>query len=264
MTTAGIRARTPLRPAAALLATALLAATAVACGAADADGDPHPDHRSFALTGTALTIETVNADLTLAPADVDQVQVERRIEVWKAGGSKPDISWSMSGSTLTLKVKCGWGIGSCSVHHIVRVPRDVAVTVRGDNSDISADGFSAPLALTSTNGDISASGETGPLELDATNGDIAATGVRSSRITARTTRGDLSLSFAAAPSGVRASATEGDVTVRLPGDAPGYHLDLHSTVGDINHPGLSDTAGSPRTISLTTTVGDINLLRDGG
>ncbi|WP_377270147.1 hypothetical protein [Peterkaempfera sp. SMS 1(5)a] len=97
MPTNGTRTRTLLRPAAALLSAALLAAAATACSA-DADSDPQPDHRSFALPGRTLVIETDNADLTLTPADVDRVQAERRIKVWKAGGGKPAISWSMNGA----------------------------------------------------------------------------------------------------------------------------------------------------------------------
>ncbi|WP_055586239.1 DUF4097 family beta strand repeat-containing protein [Streptacidiphilus griseoplanus] len=264
MPTTGTRTHHLLRPAAALLAAALLAAAATACST-DADSDPQPDHRSFALPGRTLVVESDNADLTLTPADGDRVQVERRIKVWKAGGGKPDISWSMSGDTLHLKVHCGWGLGSCSVHDLVQVPRGVTVTVHGINGDVDASGFTAPLSIVTTNGDISASASQGPLSLTSTNGDVSATGIRAAQTTAGATNGDVDLSFAQAPTGVRATSSQGDVSLHLPSAAsPGYHLDLKSSLGDIVHDGTPDTPGSSHVITASSSTGDITLLRDGG
>ncbi|WP_377270146.1 DUF4097 family beta strand repeat-containing protein [Peterkaempfera sp. SMS 1(5)a] len=160
-------------------------------------------------------------------------------------------------------MNCGWGIGSCSVHDLVQVPRGVTVTVHGDNGDVDASGFTTPLSVTTTNGDISASGNRGPLSLVSTNGDVSATGIGAVQTTAGATNGDIDLSFAQAPTGVRATSTQGDVSLHIPDGSPGYHLKLESSVGDIEHDGTPDTPGSSRVISASTTTGDVTLLRDG-
>ncbi|MFJ6212250.1 DUF4097 family beta strand repeat-containing protein [Streptomyces sp. NPDC092296] len=264
MTTDSQHRRRTRTTAGAAALVALLAAATTACGAGAADSDPHPDHRSFALSGSRLTIVAQNTDLTLAPADVDQVKVERRIKIWKAGGGA-NVSWSLSGSTLNLKVDCGWGLGSCSVHHVVQVPRNVTVTVQGGNGDVDASGFSTPLSITGTNGDIAATGggTAAAVTLRTTNGDIAATAVHAGQISARTTNGDVDLSFAAVPARVSADSRSGDVTLHLPDGPTGYRLDLSSRVGTVHRGDLPTAQDDAHTISAASGTGDITLLHDG-
>ncbi|CAM5343213.1 hypothetical protein SCYAM73S_02553 [Streptomyces cyaneofuscatus] len=55
---------------------ALLALALSGCGGADVDDAP-VERKSFALQGKTLTIDAEDSTVTLVPADVDEVEVER-------------------------------------------------------------------------------------------------------------------------------------------------------------------------------------------
>ncbi|RDG39001.1 hypothetical protein DVH02_06280 [Streptomyces corynorhini] len=188
--------------------------TASGCGS-DPSGAP-VEKKSFDLAGKSLTVEAGNTEIALAPADVKDVEVARQIDGWVFAGSGPKGVWKMDGDTLTLKVKCSGVVSDCSARHEVKVPRGVAVTVRGDNGKVTAAGFDTALKVTSENGSVDVEDSSGPLDLKNDNGAITARGISSKAVTARTENGSVRLGLTEVPDRVDAGSDNGGITIELP------------------------------------------------
>lgn len=201
------------------------------CGSADTDDAP-VEHKSFAFSGKTLTIDTSNTTLELVPADVKKVEVTRQVDGWVVLGSGPDPRWEMSGSTLTLKVKCDALISNCAAKQQVKVPRGVAVTVRGDNGKVTASGFDTALDLRSDNGEVTVRDASGPLKLDSDNGGIVAEGISGSSVKADSDNGAVRLGFSAVPALVDTSSDNGKVVIELPGGSTSYAVSASAPNGN--------------------------------
>ncbi|MFG2596452.1 DUF4097 family beta strand repeat-containing protein [Streptomyces sp. NPDC048462] len=191
------------------------------CGGADTDDAP-VEHKSFAFSGKALTIETANTTLELVPADVKKVEVTRQVDGWVVLGSGPDPRWDMDGGTLSLKVKCKALISNCAAKQQVKVPRGVAVTVHGDNGKIMASGFDTALDLRSDNGEVTVRDSSGPLKLNSDNGGIVAEGISGPTVRADSDNGAVRLGFTAVPTLVDTTSDNGRVVIELPGGSTSY------------------------------------------
>ncbi|MFE0509072.1 hypothetical protein ACFW2E_03820, partial [Streptomyces sp. NPDC058964] len=105
----------PVRATATLGAVALLTAVLSACGASAGD-DRHPGHRSFALHGHTLTVDSDDSALELVAAGSDKagtVEVTRWFRGSVVVGSDPKVSWSMKGDRLVLRVRCSGFVADC-------------------------------------------------------------------------------------------------------------------------------------------------------
>jgi hypothetical protein len=69
------------------------------------------------FSGKTLTIDAENASLGLVPADVDRIEVTRRVGGWVVLGDGPDPVWKLEGDKLTLDVKCRAVISNCESLH---------------------------------------------------------------------------------------------------------------------------------------------------
>src|SRR5689334_22952225 len=108
-----------------------LAAGAAGCGASAADDD-HPDHRSFALTGRTLTIDSDDSALEIVASDTAKAGTVDVTRWWQGSvtiGKKPKVSWTMKDDRLVLRLRCSGLVADCSARHRVVVPRGVAVKV---------------------------------------------------------------------------------------------------------------------------------------
>jgi len=199
----------------------LLGLALTGCGSTDPSDAP-AEHKSFALSGKTLTIDSSNTALELVPADIQAVEVTRRVDGWVVGGSGPEARWSMRDDTLTLRVKCKALISDCSSQHQVKVPRGVKVVVEGGNGGLTASGFSTPLTLHNTNGKVDVRDSSGPLRLESRNGAVVAEKISAKSVTARTTNGSLQLGFASVPDLVDTQTRNGDTTIDLPGGSVSY------------------------------------------
>lgn len=203
----------------------LLGLAVTGCGSSD-PGDAPAEHKSFALgggTGKALTIDATNTTLELTPADVREVEVTRRVGGWVFAGSGPEARWGMRDGTLTLRVKCRALISDCSSsRHRVKVPRGVAVTVKGGNGRITASGFDTPLKLRNNNGTITVRDSSGPLSLQSGNGTVDAERISATSVSAQCDNGTIRLGFTSAPDLVKARSHNGSITIGLPDGSAKY------------------------------------------
>ncbi|MFF1919936.1 DUF4097 family beta strand repeat-containing protein [Streptomyces sp. NPDC058221] len=237
---------------------ALIAALALAgCGSTDTDDAP-VEHKSFAFSGKTLTIDADNTTLQLVPADVKKVEVTRQVDGWVVFGNGPDSQWKMDSDTLTLKVKCKALISDCAGSHQVKVPRGVAVTVRGDNGKIDASGFDTALALRSDNGKVTVRDSSGSLKLESDNGAIDAQGISGSSVTAQSDNGSVRLGFTAVPTLVDTVSDNGEVDIELPGGSTSYAVSTRTDNGNtsVDVPRSGD---SPHVVKARSSNGEVTV-----
>jgi len=188
-----------------------------ACGASAGD-DKDPDHRSFALTGHTLTVDSDDSALEIVAADgnpAGKVEVTRWFQGTVAIGKDPKVSWKMEDDRLTLRMKCSGVVADCSARHRIEVPRGVTVKVEDGDGSVRARGFQDALSIRTGDGSVHVTDSTGPLEVHTGDGSVHAA-VSSRRVRAETGDGSVDLELGAVPDLVDSRSHDGSVTVALP------------------------------------------------
>ncbi|MEU2434537.1 DUF4097 family beta strand repeat-containing protein [Streptomyces sp. NPDC007861] len=200
------------------------------CADAEAEGAV-AERKAFAFAGETLTIDAEDSAVDIVPADVGSVEVERRVDGWVFIGKGPDPVWEMREGTLKLGVSCKAVASDCEARHAVKVPRGVAVTVRGDNGEVTASGFDTALALRSDNGRVTVRDSSGPLELVSDNGEIVGERLAARAVSADSDNGEVRLGFAVVPDLVDSSSANGETVIELPGSGA-YRVTASAGNGD--------------------------------
>ncbi|MGW0823515.1 DUF4097 family beta strand repeat-containing protein [Streptomyces sp. NPDC002845] len=237
------------------LAVALMA-TAAACGASAGD-DKEPEHRSFALEGRTLTVDSDDSTLEIVSADVDEVEVTRWFEGRVVVGGDPRVTWEMEdGNRLVLREKCSGMIAQCSSKHRIEVPRGVAVTVKDDDGSVSAQGFEEALNIHTQDGAVRVSDSSGPLELRTDDGSVRAVGIESRSVKASTGDGSVKLELGVVPDLVEARSDDGSINIALPRDT--YRVTTGSDDGSVKVSVPRDEA-SAHVVTAHTNDGSVTV-----
>jgi DUF4097 and DUF4098 domain-containing protein YvlB len=151
--------------------------------------------------------------------------------------NQPSIQITTTGGRLAIDASCP--DGQCKVELTVEVPPKSATQAKVTRASITGDGVDAPLSL------------------DASDGSIELTRLRSPRVSADTERGSINLLFDQPPEQVTATASDGSLTVQVPGAAT-YAIDAVAAHGssELNVP--SDPASTHR-LYLRTSYGSITV-----
>ncbi|WP_435611658.1 DUF4097 family beta strand repeat-containing protein [Streptomyces sp. bgisy159] len=247
----------PGRAALASVAVVLLVATATACGASAADDD-RPEHRSFALDGTALTIDSDDSALEIVAVDgrpADRIEVTRWFEGSVVAGEDPKVTWSMEDDRLKLRVHCSGVIADCSAKHRIEVPRGVTVSVEDGDGSVRASGFRDALSIRTGDGSVRVTDTSGPLRLRTGDGSVRAD-VSSRQVSSRTGDGSAHLRLAAVPDRVDAVGGDGSVTIDLPRAA--YRVTTSSGDGSVDVSVPRDET-SAHVVSVRTGDGSVTI-----
>ncbi|MFJ4597931.1 MULTISPECIES: hypothetical protein [unclassified Kitasatospora] len=118
-------------------ATPALLALAVAAlipltGCAKAS-DAAPEDKAFEFSGKSLNVKAHGIPTDLVPADRKDVKVTRWFDKAKVGDAKE--IWTLEEGTLELQAQCT-GLANCDAKFRVEVPRGVAVTRDGKETDL--------------------------------------------------------------------------------------------------------------------------------
>ncbi|MFE7842043.1 DUF4097 family beta strand repeat-containing protein [Streptomyces sp. NPDC057474] len=237
------------------LAVALMASVA-ACGA-DAGEDRDPEHRSFALDGRTLTVDSDDSALELVAADVDEVEVTRWFEGRVMVGGKPRVTWEMKDDRLKLRVECSGMVADCAAKHRIEVPRGVAVAVRSDDGSVTAKGFAEPLEVRTADGAVRVSDSSGPLELHSDDGSVRALGVESRSVKVSTKDGSVKLELGVVPDLVESRSDDGSISIALPRDTS-YRVDSGSDDGSVDVSVPRDE-GSSHVVTAHTEDGSVSV-----
>lgn len=227
------------------------------CGNSASD-DTSPEHRSFALSGRTLTVDSDDSRLELVSADVAEVEVTRWFDGKVVLGGSPKADWSMQDDRLQLRVRCDGMIADCSAKHRIEVPRGVAVSVRSDDGRITASGFESALKLSTADGRITVRDSGGPLDLHSDDGRVGAEGVTSRQIVARSQDGAVDLELARVPDRVEATSDDGRITIGLPDSTYNVRTKTDDGSTDVSVP---HDESSSHVVSAHTKDGGITVRR---
>ncbi|WP_367323479.1 DUF4097 family beta strand repeat-containing protein [Streptomyces sp. HUAS ZL42] len=204
------------RVALAVVAVALVGGVS-ACGASAGD-DKDPEHRSFALQGSTLTVDSDDSALEIVAAEgnkAGRVEVTRWFEGSVAIGKDPKVTWSMKDDRLVLRMKCSGVVADCSARHRIEVPRGVAVKVVDGDGSVRARGFEQALSIRTRDGSVHVTDSSGPLDLRTGDGSVRAE-VSSREVRTRTGDGSVRLELGVVPDRVDSRSGDGSVTIALP------------------------------------------------
>lgn len=236
---------------------AVLVAGLSACGAS-AEEDDRPDRRSFALPGRTLTVDSDDSALEVVAVDgrpADGIRVTRWFRGTVVLGKDPEVTWSMDGDRLVLRVRCSGVVADCSARHRVEVPRGVAVEVEEKDGSVRARGFRDALSIRTTDGSVHVTDSTGPLALRTGDGSVRAE-VASRTVRARSGDGSVRLRLRAVPDLVEARSGDGSLTVDLPRAA--YRVDTGTGDG-AEHVSVPRDDSSPHVVTARTGDGGLTV-----
>ncbi|MCX5201452.1 DUF4097 domain-containing protein [Streptomyces sp. NBC_00237] len=209
----------------------LVALAATGCGGgADASEAP-VEKKSFAFSGKTLTISADDSELTLVPADVKEIEVERQVDGWAVFGSGPDPVWGLNGDTLNLKINCSGISVECEARHSVKVPRGTAVNVENDNGHVRASGFTTDLKVKSDNGAVVLKNMSGKLDLESDNGKIEGEGISGKTVNVKSDNGEIKIAFTGVPDRFDGDSSNGAIRLTLPEST--YQVDAKSNNGKV-------------------------------
>ncbi|MER6009476.1 DUF4097 family beta strand repeat-containing protein [Streptomyces bluensis] len=212
-------------------AVVALMATAVACGASAGD-DKDPEHRSFALQGRTLTVDSDDSALELVAADVDEVQVTRWFDGRVVMGGEPRATWEMKDDGLKLREKCSGFVAQCSTKYRIEVPRGISVVVKDGDGSVTAQGFEESLRIRTGDGAVRVTDSTGPLELHTGDGSVRATGIESRQVRAGTRDGSVRLELDVVPDLVETRSDDGSLSIGLPHET--YRVTAETDDGSVD------------------------------
>lgn len=235
----------------------LLVGALSGCGSTDVEGAT-AEHKSFAYSGKALTIDAKNSTVDVVPADVEEIEVTRKVDGWAVLGSGPAPVWKLEGDKLTLRVKCEALISDCGAQHQVKVPRGLALTVDADNGKVTASGFGTPLKLFSDNGGVVVRDVTGPLELKSDNGSVRGERIAASSVVVRSDNGSVKLDFSRVPDLVDTVSDNGRITIDLPAGKIPYAVSASADNGhaSVTVPRSDD---SPHAVKAHSDNGEVTV-----
>ncbi|MFF4903968.1 DUF4097 family beta strand repeat-containing protein [Streptomyces sp. NPDC001260] len=228
-----------------------------ACGASAGD-DKDPDHRTFALQGRTLTVDSDDSALEIVAADgnaTGKVEVTRWFQGKVAIGRDPEVTWSMRGDRLVLRMKCSGVVADCSARHRIEVPRGVAVKVRDGDGSVRAHGFRDALSISTGDGSVRVGDCTGPLEVHTGDGSVRAE-VDSRTVRAETGDGSVHLELGAVPDLVDTRSGDGSVTIALPRSA--YRVAARTGDGSV-HVSVPRDDSSSHVVRARSDDGEVTL-----
>ncbi|MER7579493.1 DUF4097 family beta strand repeat-containing protein [Kitasatospora sp. NPDC097691] len=193
------------------------------------------EHRtvSYGVAGPIkeLVIEGENGGVQVT-GDGDTVHV---VEKQNYQGEAPKSTHEVKDGVLRLTYDCD----HCGIGYTVRVPAGTNVRVK------------------QTNGGIKLTGLAGEAEADVENGGVEATGLSSPQVKLTAVNGGVRADFAAAPTKVEATTSNGGVRVKVPtGEA--YAVDAHASVGGVDV-GVPSQPGATRSITARAETGGVTV-----
>lgn len=233
------------------------------------------EHHVVPQAVSRVSVDGVNADVTLVPASGRQVEIDTHA---KGTFWVPKLKTEIVGGHLTLRGSChNLVIGHCESSFTVRVPEglpvsvdtrsgdvrvtdlDGPVTVDAGSGDVALSGLSGGTTARVSSGDIEASRLSGRLDLMTSSGDVDAAELSSTTIDARATSGDVFLDIAKVPKRVNVASSSGDVVIAVPRNGrEGYAAHAATSSGDVNMR-VQTNDNADQTLSAVTSSGDATI-----
>lgn len=133
-----------------------------------------------------------------------------------------------------------------------------AVSLDTGNGAVSLTDVVGPVSLTSGHGAVSVRGASGDLSVRTGNGSIHAEGITGEVVALRSGHGSLWFAPGNGPADVSLATSNGDVTVRLPSDAPPYAVATEASGRQVDVSVATDPQAD-RTLTVSTGHGRIDI-----
>jgi hypothetical protein len=225
----------------------------------------------FAASGTRHLRVWAPHGISITTSTDGKVHVHKSVEY---GLARPELVEKPTANGVVLEADChGWmAVSSCSVAYEVRVPPDFSIEAVSQTGDVSATGLTGNATLTTTAGTIQVGQLSGNLKLHTRAGEVVGIDLGRSpasgdaggsepdgpTVDARTSAGDVTLTFAAPPRKVTAHTSAGNVEVTVP-PGSGYRIDADTRAGDQHVDHSLESRGSDRFIVVTSSAGDVTV-----
>jgi hypothetical protein len=224
---------------------------------------PRPAPFTVSSPITSLDVTAESAVVTITGSQGSATSVVATIQ---CSPKLPSITHAVIGGTLLIGESWPTTVGveNCTALSItIRVPRGVKTQVNDADGDVAISGLTGPVNATSDSGTLTLSGLTGPVAVSNSDGDIGMTGLTGA-VTATCDSGDITMSGISGP--VLATNSDGDITgngltsrrlnlqdqsgsIAVSLLAPPYSLRASNSDGDV-------TIGLPGTVSYRVSTPD--------
>jgi Putative adhesin len=216
------------------------------------------EHRSATYEGVRavdLGLSFESAEI-VGSADATSVSMTRSY-TWSLG--RPTITSNLDGGLLSMGSSCPFSVGlGCSGHVRLVVPSGLSVTVHDSDGSLTLRNLGGTVDLSTSDGSIHAKNLSGKLTLHSSDGSLTATGLTSPTVAATTSDGSVHLTFAAPPSSVTASSSDGSLDIVVPKDGTAY--DVTATTGDgSRNISVPTDSSSEHKMTLRTSDGSIHV-----
>lgn len=188
-----------------------------------------------------IRIDAGSSDLRIVQGDPEVVRVSASIT---SGLRKTDFQIGRRGDEIKIVSGCqSWLNPGCGVATTLELPEGFPVEIRTTTGDVVVEDVVE-----------------GVLTIRSGSGDIRGTGLELDELSAETTSGDISASFAKQPFAVKATSDSGDIRAELASGKRTYSVTATSDSGDVSSDVESDADGAGF-VRATTKSGDIALTR---
>ncbi len=197
--------------------------------------------RTFAVGAQPRLVLTTNSgDVHIVRGAANQISVVAHMQVFVGDNSQIPVQYTLSSDSNTLTVNAdehdGFTFGFTSfnrgVDFDVTVPGQTALNVQNSSGDITSQGVTGQMSLTTSSGDVTTDGGSGQVTLTTSSGDIKASNI-SGVMTLSTSSGDVTASNASASGNSSFQTSSGDITYR--GSlAPNGNYSFQDSSGDID------------------------------
>ena len=215
---------------------------------------------------TEIVVAGADGDVAVRTSAIAETRIRRIVRT----DGDPEISYRITGTTLTVDTTCG---SDCRSSYEIEAP--TGVKVRGDlnsgsmtligvaSADVAVDsgeidlrGVSGAVKAKVTSGEITANALTGPATFEVTSGGVEATDLTGGgAVQAEATSGSVRLRLAE-PAPVTARTSDGDIDLEVPAGA--YRIQQRVDAGDFESD-VTSVPGAPTVLDLQASSGDISV-----
>lgn len=200
---------------------------------------------TFAVpSGTRLDLDNVGGEVTIRTWDRNQVRVQA------THSSRTRVAVRLSESVLRLSPQGSSGMVRMGgvVDYVLTVPAAMDISLNGMYADVSIEGTTGSVKVTTVEGNVHVRGGGGTLQLQTVNGKISVQGARG-RLDLRAVSDDIEVTDAQGD--VVAESVSGDVLLTR---VDGQRVEAQTVSGDVRLDGALRSGG---TYTLLTHSGDI-------
>jgi hypothetical protein len=222
------------------------------------------ESRTYDATYPAAAVRSVAVDVDDAGVTiVGGLPAGQRVTVHSTAHfswEHPAYSAALDGhGTLRVRLRCShWSPIGCSGRITLAVPSGVPVAARSNGGGVLAERLDGPLTLSAVDGGVHVADVSGDLRLTTSDGGIHGDGIRSARVTAKSSDGGVHLTFAVPPRSVTARSSDGGTAIHLPAGSGPYNVQARASDGS-KHTNVRTDPRSDRTITVTTSDGGASV-----